>query len=248
MTRAVLLASVAFLSCTSPGRAAVEPTAAGEVAIPKADERDGRMRTVPYVTGQIIRLVAARGQTLLVELPPDQEIATFLASDQDVMDATPPAKDEVGDANRGVGGREQEGVKPCSLSSNLQICVRRDRFIAFKPITDLDPQPVHLVAVRTRPNGKVEEIPYLFELVTTERDAEGRARRLAGEDVPAPAPYYAVRVVMPQPTAVAVPARRAAPRWRPVTAPLPSIASPAPPVNNSYEVQGDRSLVGATGR
>lgn len=242
-----MLAAAAAAVWAGPAAALVEPSASGKVAEVKPDERDGRIRTVEYERGAVIRVVLSRGRATMVELPEGQEIDTFLASDQDVMDNTPPPEEERGNANRGTGGNGQQGgPTPCSLSANLQICVRRDRFIAFKPITELDPQPVHVVALRLLPSGKVSEVPYLFQLETEGRVGAPPAK-VAGGEVPAPAHYYAVRVVMPQPQQqpqTAVPRRPRGPslaRTQPQNLP----AAAAPPLNNAYELQGDRGLVGA---
>lgn len=254
MRRAVM--GVALVAWAGPALALVEPDSSGRAAEVRPDARDSRVRTVEYARGAVIRLVASRGKTLMVELPEGQEIETFLASDQDVMDGTI-VEEERGGANRGAGGNAQqgssnprEGPSPCSMTANLQVCVRRDRFISFKPITELDPQPVHVLALRLLPNGKVGEVPYLFQLETEGR-GESPSGRMAGEGVPPPAHYYAVRVVMPaspppaRPAGVARPAGRAPSLARTQPQNLPAVSAPPAPVNSAYELQGDRGLVGA---
>lgn len=259
---AAALAALALAAGAGPAAALLEPDAAGTRAEAKPDARDGRRRTVTWQQGAIIRLPVRRGHALMVEIDPGQEVQTFLTSDQDVMSAASLSKEDAQDAerrehNRGTGGKEGEEVQPCSLTTNLQVCVRLSRFLAIKPVTCLDPQPLHVVAARLR-NGKVEEIPYLFELETVgegceAEDGAGGGAKVAGPGMPAPPYFYSVRVNMPAPAPTAPPVRPVATRRSRLAfeQPQPQAAAPAAPppgVNRAYDIQGDRSLLGSPGR
>lgn len=203
---------------------------------------DPRYRTVEYRPGAVVRLIGARGQSLMVEMPQGMEIFSVLVSDDDVMKNI--VHDEAPQRSPGADGgntqrRENDG---CSQTANLQVCLRRDRFIFFKPLTDLDPQPVPVIMLRPVPGKEPIESTFMFQLET----AEARPARLAGEMQAPSGHYYGVRVTLPpvaQRPVVAAPVR---PR---VVRPAPVVTEPPPVViNRAYSVEGDRSLVGEAGR
>lgn len=247
--RAMALVTTTLALLANPVLAADEPVPAGRPERPEADPRDGRMRTVEYGNGKIISLVASRGRTLVVELAPGLDITSVLASDQDVIDGTLVDEDPRGGSRpaSGVAGTTPaQGVRPCSVTANLQICIRLDRFLAIKPLTDLDPQPIHVIALRARGDREPEAVPFLFEIETQRQDQ--RTRTASNGAPPLPQPYYAVRVTMPAPPAPPpAPARAARSAPRRVAEPAYQ-PPPPPPLNRAYEVQGDPSLVGAPGR
>lgn len=262
---AAALAALALAVGASPAAALLETDAAGTRAEVRPDPRDGRRRSVTWEQGAIIRLAVRRGHALMVELDPGQEVQTFLTSDQDVMSAVSLSREDAREADRrdhsrGTGGKDAEEAQPCSLTTNLQVCVRLSRFLAIKPVTCLDPQPLHVIAARLR-NGKVEEVPYVFELETVGEECEGEngdngAAKVAGPGVPPLGFFYSVRVNMPAPApqAAAAPPRPASVRRSRLALEQPQPPQPAAPVqpppgaNSSYDIQGDRSLLGAPGR
>lgn len=203
---------------------------------------DPRYRTVEYRPGAVVRLVAARGQTLMVEMPQGMEIFSVLVSDDDVMKNI--THDETPTRSPGVEGQsaERRSNDGCSQTANMQVCLRRDRFIFFKPLTDLDPQPVPVIMLRPVPGKEPVESTFLFQIET----AEAKPVRVAGGMQAATGHYYGVRVTLPpvaQRPTVAGPTR---PR---VYRPAPTVTEQPPAViNRAYSVEGDRSLVGEVGR
>lgn len=233
MIRASLLCGVAFATM-----ALTEPK-----PIDEGPNGDPRSRTVEWHLGSVIKLVAARGQTLPVEMPPGMEIFSVLVSDQDVMANV---VDETTNAPLGNRAASAEGSSAdrrsndgCTQTANLQVCIRRDRFIFFKPITELEPQPVSVVALQTRPGKEPLEHNFLFQIQTQAPSYYGVRVTLAGASVSASTSTAAASASTARPRV----ARQPAPAR---VAPPVAIATPA--INNAYAIEGDRSLLGAPGR
>lgn len=235
MIRTILLCGAAFatMALTEP-----EP-------IDNSPNGDPRSRAVEWRLGSVIKLAASRGQTLPVEMPPGMEVFSVLVSDQDVManvvdeTSNSPLGNRAASAEGSSGDRRSNDG--CSQTANLQVCIRRDRFIFFKPITDLEPQPVSVVMLQPRPGKEPMEYNFLFQIQTQSPSYYGVRVTLA----PAPTPARTTTVAAGaassvQPRATHRPARAA-------TA-APPIAQPVPPINQSYAIEGDRSLLGAPGR
>lgn len=252
MRSSMIAVAVALAAWAGPAAALKKPDAS----------TDPRIRSVTADPGDVILLVAARGKTLMLAFPPGEEVHHVNVSDQDVMDQTILAEE---DPMRSTppGNRPStpgaENVVPCNVTANLQYCVRRERFLALKPVTELTEQPLAVVTLRARPNAEPAETTYVFQLETAPvvdnaayrvADASGTTRP------PTRVAYYSVRIdaSAPPPRPVAAPGSaavvRTAPR-RPRAYSLPAqqsvaVAPPAPVVaNRAYEVQGDRALVGA---
>lgn len=229
MNRLILLASCLLLP------ALTEPD--------PIDGGDPRYRTVEWRQGAVIRLIAARGQTLMVTMPQGWEVFSVMVSDQDVMKNI--IVEELRGMNERPAGTERPSAEPrpnngCAVTANMQVCVQRDRYIFFKPLTPLDPQPVPVIMLQSRSNAEPIEREVLFEIEAPDEPSS----RQAGPPQPS-GHYYSVRVTLPpvaQRSAVAAPVRR----QRPVIA--ESRAVVAPPINNQYRVEGDRSLLGESGR
>lgn len=191
-------------------------------------------RVVEYQPGKVIRLILARGQTAMVEMPPGWIAERVNVSEQDVMMNTVimPNRDQLRDANTAAA---EAGVKECNSTPNLEVCTQRDRFIFLKPLTPLDPQPVPVLMLQPVAGRSAREVPVIFRLETATDGAQ---------------PYYGVRVTLPA-AAVAhasgsvVMARRTP---RPIAAVMPPVIVAAPPVNKAYRIEGDRSLLGEPGR
>jgi len=250
MRSSMMALAVALAAWAGPAAALKEPDAS----------TDPRIRTVTADPGEVILLVAARGKTLMLSFPPGEEVNHVNVSDQDVMDQTIVAEENPVRPTQ-PGNRPStpaaDNVVPCAVTANLEYCVRRERFLALKPITELTEQPLAVVTLRSRPNADPVETTYVFQLETVPvvdnaayrvADASGTTRP------PTRVAYYSVRIdaPAPQPRAVAAPGSAAVVRRAPrvvrrYTLPQPvAVAPPAPVVaNRAYEVQGDRALVGA---
>jgi len=224
-------ALAAFVAWAGPAMAVYEPHQVGN---------DPRIRAATPETGEVVRLIAQRGKSLLVEFPAGYRVDTVLPSDQDVMvNAAPPDTGPIGrpmaPAAPPPAMTAADPENTCASAENLRYCVRRGRFLALMPLTPLDAQPLQVVLLKARPSGDPLEVTIVFQLETATADA-----------------YYSVRLEPPAPPA---PPPRAAAPARPLTAPrrparrytVPAPApQPAPPavINQQYEVQGDRALVG----
>lgn len=189
-------------------------------------------RTVEYQPGKVIRLIGARGQPLMVEMPPGWIAERVNVSEQDVMMNTVinPSRDQLRDANAAA---ENAGVKECNMTPNLEVCTQRDRFFFLKPLTPLDPQPVPVLMLQPVAGKPSREVPVMFRLETAQAGTE---------------PYYGVRVSLPA-AAVAMPSqpvpRRAV---RPTATLPPTVVTAPPPINDAYRIEGDRALLGEPGR
>ena len=211
--RCLLLAGAAFFSA-----ALTEPQ-----PVPGADPR---YRTVEWRDGIVIQAFAHRGKVLMIELPRGMEILKAIASDQDVMKNVV-RRQERGqpDTNTQASPGNDDG---CTVTNNLQTCISNDRFIFFKPITDLDVQPISVIAARVKQGAEPVEYNFIVEISAKDENT----------------PYYAVRVTFPGPAPVVRGGgvRRSS---------LPRIAAPEPPppvVNNQYRIEGDTQLLGVPER
>lgn len=212
---------------------------------------DDRIRVVYWQAGSVIKAVAARGQSLMIEMPRGYELGAVMLSDQDVM---VDAQEEETGANRPAGPQGQAPRDDgCTTTKNLQVCVQRKRFMFIKPITILTNQPIPMIMLEEQKNKKLEPIehPMVFELSTLteiERDKS---------------PYYQIKVIVgnkpdTQPDAVPeVVAKQARHRARigsvarawSQTQPQPqpqqnSTIVNDPAKNSRYIIQGDRTLLG----
>lgn len=189
-------------------------------------------RVVEYQPGKVIRLVAARGQSMMVEMPAGWEAFRVNQSEQDVMMNTVIPQTRNAPAEGDVAGSE------CTMRPNLEVCVQRERFILFKPVTPLDPQPVPVLMLQTVAGKPSREVPVMFRLETA----------TDGEQ-----PYYGVRVTLPTPMPAAVAHAASAAVRRPVRSSVPAMPPvrhelAVPPINNAYRIEGDRTLLGEPGR
>lgn len=239
---ATMLASAIAL----PAHALTEPS-----QLTEGPNGDSHYRKAEIYDGGVIQLMAARGQTLMVEIPKNIEIFSVLPSDQDVMTntvisnggplmgesrQTPPNSTGSDPAADESGG--------CSTFTNLQVCIRRGRFIFFKPLTYLDPQSVSVILLQKSsvPGRDPIERTIIFQIQAKPGDAI----------------YYAVRLSMPEqehrasPTSapaasVARPTSRAASGQPRSPTPI-ARALPPTPVNRGYTIEGDANLLGTPGR
>lgn len=189
---------------------------------------DPRYRTAEWSDGIVIKAVASKGQTLMLEVEKGYAFGSIVASDQDIMDGrvVPPSDD--GHANPRRQASEPVSPGNCTITPNLQTCIERERFLFFRPITDLAPQPVPIIVLKPREGKEPLEYVFMLELQT-------------GEDH-----YYSVRVTMPKPVAAPRPIARRS-RSAVNRAYVPPAQPPAV-VNRAYSIEGDRTLLGEPGR
>jgi type IV secretion system protein VirB9 len=168
---------------------------AAETPSPCARDGDPRERCVAYRPGQVIRVYAAPGATLTVELPATQQVFNVAVSDNAVISGGP------GLVRTASGGGD------ATVDGNLMVMVpgggeNPQQFVTLKPLRHLEPQPLVILAWRQNPaTGERALRRYTFELRT-------RPGELT-EDVPDT--FFSVRVSDPE----AEREERAA-RWRQV--------------------------------
>ncbi len=196
MSRAIALASVAALALTAPGQAAEVPAPCGP---------DVRERCVAYAPGQIVRIYAAPGSTLAIELPASERVAFVGASDNQLLQG--------GEATDRVAAGGPDGTS--TADPNLMTSVPRTdggtgNFVMLKPLRHLEPQPFTVLAWWTNPTNNAREMRrHTFELRT-------RPGELT-EDVPDT--FFAVRFSDPVGARIVAEAERkaaqklAAERW-----------------------------------
>lgn len=196
MSRALALASVAALALTVPAGAAEVPAPCGP---------DPRERCVAYSPGQIVRIYAAPGSTLAIELPASERVAFVGTSDNQLLQGGTPAIRMV------TAGEDTSGT----ADPNLMTSVPRTEggtgnFVMVKPLRHLEPQPFTVLAWWTNPTNNAREMRrHTFELRT-------RPGELT-EDVPDT--FFAVRFSDPVGARIVAEAERkaaqklAAERW-----------------------------------
>jgi type IV secretion system protein VirB9 len=180
--RRLLAASVALpLAWGSLASAAEDPVPAG---------RDPRVRVIAYDPQEVVKLYAAPGATLTIQLAPGETVAGLPVSDQSLLDAPEPA----GPGNvplalaGGPAPSERAGAgRGASTDRNLFTAVRGN-FVMLKPLRDLNPQPLFIIGRSTDPaTGRETMRAYTFELSTREGPLTAEA----------PNTYYLVRFTYP---------------------------------------------------
>jgi type IV secretion system protein VirB9 len=151
MTRVMFCASTAALALlAAPVFAAVEPRpcSAGKNA-------DARVRCIPAQRDMVVRLVAAPGAALIIEVPDGEKVVAVPASDQAIMRA--PGTRSV---RLAVDDGESTGDDRPTTDGNLSVAVRGPT-VVVKPHGALLPQPFFVLTER---DGKQQR--YRFELET----------------------------------------------------------------------------------
>lgn len=191
MTRVPALATVAALALVAPAWAAVTPAPCGP---------DPRERCVAYAPGQIVRIYAAPGATIAVELPAGERVAFVGASDNQLLQGGMAAE------RVAVGGDASSTADPNLMTSVPKVNGDTGNFVMIKPLRHLEPQPLTVLAWWTNPASGAQEVRrHTFELRT-------RPGELT-EDVPDT--FYAVRYSDPVGARIVAEAARrdVAARW-----------------------------------
>ncbi|TCZ61135.1 TrbG/VirB9 family P-type conjugative transfer protein [Roseicella aquatilis] len=168
------------------------PVLAAETPRPCASDGDPRERCVAYRPGQVIRIYAAPGATLTVELPATQRVFSVAVSDNAVISGGP-----------GMVRTASGGGGDATVDGNLMVMVpgggeNPQQFVTLKPLRHLEPQPLVVLAwrqnpatgeralrrytfeLRTRPGELTEEVPDTFfsvRIADPEAEREERAAR-----------------------------------------------------------------------
>jgi type IV secretion system protein VirB9 len=194
--RRLLAASVALpLAWGAPAAAAEAPTPAGA---------DPRVRVIAYDPQQVVKLYAAPGATLTIQLAPGETVAGLPVSDQTLLDQPEPAgPGPLTLAGGPVAPSERAGAgRGASTDRNLFTAVRGN-FVMLKALRDLDPQPLFIIGRSTDPStGKEVLRAYTFELSTREGPLTAET----------PDTYYLVRFTYPAEERAAAAAAAAARR------------------------------------
>jgi type IV secretion system protein VirB9 len=159
--RLLLAASVALpLVWGAPTVAAEAPVSAGA---------DPRVRVIAYDPQQVVKLYAAPGATLTIQLAPGETVAGLPVSDQALLDQPEPAGADPLALAGGPAPSERAGAgRGASTDRNLFTAVRGN-FVMLKALRDLDPQPLFIIGRSTDPaTGKEVLRAYTFELSTRE--------------------------------------------------------------------------------
>lgn len=244
--RLLLAASVALpLTWGAPASAGETPAPAGA---------DPRVRVIAYNPQQVVKLYAAPGATLTIQLAPGEVVAGLPVSDQALLD--PPEPSGPGNIPLALAGgpapsERAAAGRGATADRNLFTAVRGN-FVMLKPLRDLAPQPLFIIGRSTDPaTGRETMRAYTFELSTREGPLTAEA----------PNTYYLVRFTYPneeraaaaaaaearrQAGAAAAATRRAEAQTRAARERL-QLASAAAPgtVNWNYDGQGDRELAPA---
>lgn len=152
MIRTLALISVTSLVLSSPVMAAETPAPCGP---------DPRERCVAYAPGQIVRIYAAPGATLAIELPSAERIAFVGASDNQLLQG--------GEAVERVaaGGDGSSTADPNLMTSVPRTDGATSNFVMLKPLRHLEPQPFTVLAWWTNPTNQARELRrHTFELRT----------------------------------------------------------------------------------
>ena len=222
--------------------AAALPAPASALDVPQPAGRDRRIRVVAYDRDGVVQIYAAPGATVRIEISPDETVEAVLTSDQAVMGG------EVEVEEAGAPQPRQGGGQQLACDANLCRSVHGN-FIYFKPVRELEPQPLFVQTKRCDPQGRCIRRPYAFELLT----------RLGALVEHAPNTYYGVRFDYPADRLAAaaaranagIAARRSAAAERSRTAgerdgaALLRGAQIGPALNQAYTVTGDRAVLGA---
>ncbi len=219
--------------------------------------RDKRVRVVEYDRDQVVRLYAAVGATIRIEIAPGETVEAVPVSDQALMSGEVQAELGLGEGSNEPRAAAQP--QACAADINLHRCVYGN-FIYLKPVRELEPQPLHIQAKRC--SVPVEGVapqcqwrPYQFELMT----------RLGPLTEAVPNTMFAVRFDYPADRAAAEQAKaaadaarlRAAAQARRVRAAEQAQAAREKAAedalraqqaivrNDAYTVRGDRAVLGA---
>jgi type IV secretion system protein VirB9 len=180
-----LLLGTSLLCGPLPAFAVVDP--------PAASQEDGRIRSLVYDPNNVVSIYTAPGASLRLELGPDEEVVEIIVSDQDTLApdplAPPPATTV---STNPLGGPANQAVPSCDANMCRSV---NGNIVYIKPIRALDPQPLFIQTRRTDANGKVQMVPYTFELLTRPTDPK------------APPPVWGVRFTYPERVKAAAAAR-----------------------------------------
>ncbi|MBB5696052.1 TrbG/VirB9 family P-type conjugative transfer protein [Muricoccus pecuniae] len=152
MSRALTLALGATLSLPGPVLAAETPAPCGP---------DPRERCVAFSPGQIVRIYAAPGATLAIELPAAERVAFVGTSDNQLLQG--------GEAVERVaaGGDGSSTADPNLMTSVPRTDGATGNFVMIKPLRHLEPQPFTVLAWWVNPTNQARELRrHTFELRT----------------------------------------------------------------------------------
>ena len=159
--RTLLVAGMALHA--APALAVVDP--------PPSSASDGRMRTITYNKNNPVQLYAAPGASMRIQLGADEKVLSIVVSDQGTIspDEEPPPATGVAATLTGTAAGATGPKSPTSCDANMCRTVTGN-FVYIKPLRELDPQPLFIQTERTDEAGKVEMVPYTFELLTRPGD------------------------------------------------------------------------------
>ena len=120
---------------------------------PPDGTRDKRVRVVEYDRDQVVRLYAAVGATIRIEIAPGETVEAVPVSDQALMSGEVQAEQGLGEGP--AEARPAQQPQACAADINLHRCVYGN-FIYLKPVRELEPQPLHIQAKRCEAAGAVE--------------------------------------------------------------------------------------------
>ncbi|WP_426960341.1 TrbG/VirB9 family P-type conjugative transfer protein [Muricoccus radiodurans] len=188
MSRSLLLASALVLSAL-----ALRGASAAETPAPCGP--DPRERCIAYQPGQIVRIYAAPGATLAIELPASERVAFVGTSDNQLLQGGDPAERVAA-----AGGDGSSTADPNLMTSVPRTDGGTGNFVMIKPLRHLEPQPFTVLAWWTNPTNNARELRrHTFELRT-------RPGELTEE---VPDTFFAVRFSDPVGQAIVAEAARA---------------------------------------
>lgn len=160
MNRTILMAATALAAMSAPALAAEE--VGMRTPQPCAATEDTRVRCIAVTTDRLIYLPAARGQSLLIEVPEGEKVVGVPTSDDRLMRGRSAAVRVALDDGEADGQERADGP---ARDDNLSVAVRGPT-VVLKPHKDLLPQPFFVLTER---DGKQNR--YRFQLQTV-RDTE----------------------------------------------------------------------------
>jgi type IV secretion system protein VirB9 len=221
MRHCVILLATTFITPMAHSAMAADPK-------PCAD--DPRVQCMDYRPNDVVRLYAAAGATLRIELAPGEEVEGLLVSDQRTLgheeDAQLSAQDIAAGAQSG-----SKAVPTCDPNLCRSVI---GNFVYLMPRRELVAQPLFLQGRWTDAAGKSHSTAYAFELQTRPPQlAAGQKLASNGAQVTDAAPsatFYGVRFSYPQRDdenrRLAAAAKAAA--WRAAHPPQPRVQPPTP--------------------
>jgi type IV secretion system protein VirB9 len=201
-------------------------------ADPRPCADDPRMQCIDYRPNDIVRVYAAAGATLRIELAPGEEVEGLLVSDQRTLGRE---EEELPSASDIAAGSQSGGKQVATCDPNLCRSVVGN-FVYVMPRRDLAAQPFFLQGRWTDNAGKPHSRPYAFELQTRPPQlAAGQKLASTGQAAtdaqPAPT-FYGVRFTYAERDAEerkrAAVAKAAA--WRAAHPAQPQVPPPTPSV------------------